>query len=176
MSESSCTYIMLWETLLVMFLWTFGRQRPPTTSDPPDSLPTTQILRSKGYNPDLISLVHSRSNGRKPFFYPTSEAEQGHPRPHRRARRCATNPCSSAHLPERLGATRSQRESELDCGFRTLNRDGSVPDHAPQRHHDGPWPRRGNFQQPGTSSWTMIPLNVPVITSELLRSARGSCQ
>jgi hypothetical protein len=46
-----------------------------------------QILSPKGYDPDLISLVHSRSNGREPFSSHPAQPTMAPPWSRRRPRR-----------------------------------------------------------------------------------------
>jgi hypothetical protein len=63
-----------------------------------------QILSPKGYNPDLISLAHSESNGREPFSLPASETEQGRPSTRRRIAGAASIWCPDAPYPKSRSA------------------------------------------------------------------------
>jgi hypothetical protein len=173
---------MVGRSALVRTIWDlrsrFNEDVPQPQSSDQIERPTLPCL--KRCSPSDLSRP-TRIQRRRACLLPYDRSQSEHPRPRWGARRRATSRRSSAHLPEWLGAMRSQRDGELFGGFHTLNRDGSGPNHAPQRHHGGPWPQRGNAQKLGTSSWTMMPLNVPMITGRggnepsLARLGSGCC-
>jgi hypothetical protein len=71
-------------------------------------------------SPDLISLAHTRSNGREPFSFPASETEQG-----RRVRAATPSPEQREPAPrcpksQFVKVIRAEAQRELWGGFLTV--------------------------------------------------------
>jgi hypothetical protein len=92
--------------------------------DPQDTDPTAQIQSPKAVRLANLGRPIAESTLRGASSPPDEATVEGSPAAARSRGpdlAGAAKPRSSAPLLERLGATRSQRKGELDCGFGTLN-------------------------------------------------------
>jgi hypothetical protein len=106
-----------------------------------DPIPTAQILSPKGYDPDLISLVHSRSNDREPFSSHLTQPTMASPWSRRRSRwrrgiatlvapntnpkRATRGTCHGEHRKGMLTTNRASRS--VDLGGGRLHGNGRAP-------------------------------------------------